>query len=58
MQSSETGLHSRTGNFLKISGQNRLSEAYQPLAIENSPVTQISYTIVQAPSCYSAKQAI
>jgi hypothetical protein len=27
-----------TGNLLKISGQNRLSEGYQPLAIGNSPV--------------------
>src|SRR5258708_28464711 len=47
-----------TGNFSKISGQNRLSERLLAVSIRNSPVTQISYTIVQAPSCYSAKQAI
>jgi hypothetical protein len=46
-----------TGNFLKISGQSRLSEGYSLLAIANSPVIQISYAAVQALSCYFAKQA-
>jgi hypothetical protein len=48
----------RTGNFLKISGQNRLVKEREPLAIRNSNVIQDSYVIIQADSCYSAKQAI
>jgi hypothetical protein len=47
-----------TGNFLKISGQNRLSASGQLLVIGNSDVIQISYTAIQALSCYSAEQAV
>src|SRR5258708_5980538 len=47
-----------TGNFLKISGQNRLLEDQRPLVIGNSIVIQSSYSSIQALSCYSAKQAL
>jgi hypothetical protein len=47
-----------TGNFLKISGQNRLSASGHLLAIGNSAVIQISYTAIQALSCYSTEQAV
>jgi hypothetical protein len=57
-QSSETGLQAGTGNFLKISGENRLSEVCQPLAIGNPAMIQVSYTAIQALSCYSADQVL
>jgi hypothetical protein len=47
-----------TGNFLKITGQNGLSEGRRPLAIGNSGVIQSSYSSLQALSCDSAKQAL
>jgi hypothetical protein len=48
----------RTGNFLKISAQNRLSGGLEPLVAEESTEIQIGYTAIQAVSCYSAKQAV
>jgi len=38
------------GIFSKISGKNRLAERLLAVSIRNSPVIQISYTIVQTPS--------
>jgi hypothetical protein len=57
MQSSETGLRSVTGNFLKFAGQNRLSDGSRLFANGNSIVARGGYSIIQALSCYSAKQA-
>jgi hypothetical protein len=50
--------NARTGNFLKISAQNRLSRGLEPLVGRKSIEIQIGYTVVQAVSCYSAKQAV
>jgi hypothetical protein len=47
-----------TGIFLKIPGQNRLSERCRQPATGNSGVIQGSCSIAQALSCYSAKQAL
>jgi hypothetical protein len=47
-----------TGNFLKISAQNRLSRRLEPLVGRKSTEIQIGYPAVQAVSCYFAKQAV
>jgi hypothetical protein len=57
MQSSETGLQG-TGNFLKISGQNRPLGVLMGLVSRISIAIPISYTSAKALSCYSAKQVI
>src|SRR5207247_769818 len=47
-----------TGNFLEISPQNRPPTSLWHLAPRNSTVIPVGYTIIQAVSCYSAKQAV
>src|SRR6266404_6052371 len=57
-QSSETGLQANNREFLKISAQNRLPMSWWRWPRENLNVIPVGYTIIQAVSCYSAKQAV
>src|SRR5258707_14950091 len=57
-QSSETGLQANNREFLEISGQNRLPMSLWRWPRENLNVIPVGYTIIQAVSCYSAKQAV
>jgi hypothetical protein len=47
-----------TGNFVKISGQNRLLDVLMAAASRTSTAIPISYPSAKALSCYSAKQVI
>jgi hypothetical protein len=47
-----------TGNFLKISGQNRLLARKKGPPVRNSTAFADSCSSARALSCYSAKQAI